>query len=60
MPNVRFDIQVKLSETYYNIGKDEIQFLFAANKGTDFGIKWLLVGRCPRIMLAVKNISTIF
>jgi DNA repair protein RecN (Recombination protein N) len=26
MPNVRFDIQVKLSETYYNIGKDEIQF----------------------------------
>jgi DNA repair protein RecN (Recombination protein N) len=38
MPNVRFDIQVKLSETYYNIGKDEIQFLFAANKGTDFGI----------------------
>jgi DNA repair protein RecN (Recombination protein N) len=46
MPNVRFDIQVKLSETYYKIGKDEIQFLFAANKGTDFGIlkKWLLVG----------------
>jgi hypothetical protein len=38
MPNVRFDIQVKLSETYYKIGKDEIQFLFAANKGTDFGI----------------------
>jgi DNA repair protein RecN (Recombination protein N) len=26
MPNVRFDIQVKLSETYYKIGKDEIQF----------------------------------
>jgi DNA repair protein RecN (Recombination protein N) len=51
MPNVRFDIQVKLSETYYSIGKDEIQFLFAANKGTDFGIlkKWLLVGKCPEL-----------
>jgi DNA repair protein RecN (Recombination protein N) len=50
MPNVRFDIQVKLSETYYSIGKDEIQFLFA-NKGTDFGIlkKWLLVGKCPEL-----------
>jgi DNA repair protein RecN (Recombination protein N) len=48
MPNVRFDIQVKLSETYYKYGKDEIQFLFAANKGTDFGIlkKVASGGRC--------------
>jgi len=49
MPNVRFDIQVKQSETYYSNGKDEIQFLFSANKGTDFGIlkKVLLVVKCP-------------
>jgi hypothetical protein len=26
MPNVRFDIQVKLSETYYNIGKMKFNF----------------------------------
>jgi DNA repair protein RecN (Recombination protein N) len=58
MPNVRFDIQVKLSETYYNNGKDEIQFLFAANKGTDFGIlkKVASGGEMSRIMLAVKAI----
>jgi DNA repair protein RecN (Recombination protein N) len=57
MPNVRFDIQVKLSETYYKIGKDEIQFLFAANKGTDFGIKKVASGgEMSRIMLAVKAI----
>jgi DNA repair protein RecN (Recombination protein N) len=58
MPNVRFDIQVKLSETYYKIGKDEIQFLFAANKGTDFGIlkKVASGGEMSRIMLAVKAI----
>jgi DNA repair protein RecN (Recombination protein N) len=58
MPNVRFDIQVKLSETYYKIGKDEIQFLFAANKGTDFGIlkKSGFWWKMSRIMLAVKAI----
>ncbi|MFB0909614.1 MAG: DNA repair protein RecN, partial [Flavobacterium sp.] len=58
MPNVRFDIQVKLSETYYNNGKDEIQFLFAANKGTDFGLlkKVASGGEMSRIMLAVKAI----
>jgi hypothetical protein len=27
MPNVRFDIQVKLSETYYSIGKDDSIFI---------------------------------
>ena len=38
MPNVRFDIQLKQGETYLQNGKDELQFLFAANKGTDFGL----------------------
>ncbi|SEA70801.1 DNA replication and repair protein RecN [Flavobacterium gillisiae] len=58
MPNVRFDIQVKQSETYYSNGKDEIQFLFSANKGTDFGIlkKVASGGEMSRIMLAVKAI----
>ncbi|MEZ7498014.1 DNA repair protein RecN [Flavobacterium sp. Arc3] len=58
MPNVRFDIQVKQSATYYPNGKDEIQFLFSANKGTDFGIlkKVASGGEMSRIMLAVKAI----
>jgi DNA repair protein RecN (Recombination protein N) len=58
MPNVRFDIQVIESATYYNNGKDEIQFLFSANKGTDFGIlkKVASGGEMSRIMLAVKAI----
>jgi DNA repair protein RecN (Recombination protein N) len=58
MPNVRFDIQVKQSDTYYPNGKDEIQFLFSANKGTDFGIlkKVASGGEMSRIMLAVKAI----
>jgi hypothetical protein len=45
MPNVRFDIQV-LSETYYKIGKDEIQFYLRQIKELIFIEKWLLVGRC--------------
>jgi DNA repair protein RecN (Recombination protein N) len=58
MPNVRFDIQVKQSAVYYANGKDEIQFLFSANKGTDFGIlkKVASGGEMSRIMLAVKAI----
>ena len=58
MPNVRFDIQVKQSTTYYTNGKDEIQFLFSANKGTNFGIlkKVASGGEMSRIMLAVKAI----
>jgi DNA repair protein RecN (Recombination protein N) len=58
MPNVRFDIQVTLGETYYTNGKDELQFLFSANKGTDFGLlkKVASGGEMSRIMLAVKAI----
>ncbi|CAM3042395.1 DNA repair protein RecN [Flavobacterium frigoris] len=58
MPNVRFDIQVKQLESYFANGKDEIQFLFSANKGTDFGIlkKVASGGEMSRIMLAVKAI----
>ena len=58
MPNVRFDIQVKETTTYHHNGKDEILFLFSANKGTDFGIlkKVASGGEMSRIMLAVKAI----
>jgi len=58
MPNVRFNIELKPSETYFNNGKDELQFLFSANKGTDFGLlkKVASGGEMSRIMLAVKAI----
>ena len=58
MPNVRFDIQLRQGETYLPNGKDELQFLFAANKGTDFGLlrKVASGGEMSRIMLAVKAI----
>jgi DNA repair protein RecN (Recombination protein N) len=58
MPNVRFNIDVNLSPTYFQNGKDEIQFLFSANIGTDFGLlkKVASGGEMSRIMLAVKAI----
>lgn len=58
MPNVRFKIDVTLSEAYHNNGKDDLEFLFAANKGSDFGLlkKTASGGELSRIMLAVKSI----
>jgi DNA repair protein RecN (Recombination protein N) len=58
MPNVRFDIQVSSVSTYFSNGKDELQFLLSANKGTDFGLlkKVASGGEMSRIMLAVKSI----
>lgn len=58
MPNVRFNIEVNLSETFYFNGKDSIQFLISTNKGSDFGLlkKVASGGEMSRIMLAVKAI----
>ena len=58
MPNVRFKIEINGTSTYLPNGKDELQFLFSANKGTDFGLlkKVASGGEMSRIMLAVKAI----
>lgn len=58
MPNVRFNIDINTTETYFQNGKDVLQFLFSANKGTDFGLlkKVASGGEMSRIMLAVKAI----
>ncbi|SDH78167.1 DNA repair protein RecN (Recombination protein N) [Flavobacterium omnivorum] len=58
MPNVRFKIEINAVETYFPNGKDILQFLFSANKGTDFGLlkKVASGGEMSRIMLAVKAI----
>jgi DNA repair protein RecN (Recombination protein N) len=58
MPNVRFNMELKRTSTYFENGKDELQFLISANKGTDFGLlkKVASGGEMSRIMLAVKAI----
>jgi DNA repair protein RecN (Recombination protein N) len=58
MPNARFDIQLQPSETFYSNGKDTLQFLFSANKGSSFGLlkKVASGGEMSRIMLATKAI----
>lgn len=58
MPNVRFKLDISQTDSYNNNGKDAIQFLFSANKGTDFGLlkKVASGGEMSRIMLAVKSI----
>lgn len=58
MINARFNIQIIKKENYFYNGMDEIQFLFSANKGSDFGLlkKVASGGEMSRIMLAVKSI----
>lgn len=58
MPNVRFKMDLITTDHYLSNGKDELQFLFSANKGTDFGLlkKVASGGEMSRIMLAVKAI----
>ena len=58
MSNVRFNMVLKETDNYFANGKDELQFLFSANKGSDFGLlkKVASGGELSRIMLAVKSI----
>ena len=58
IPNAHFSINNKLSENYYANGKDELEFLFSANKGGSFGElkKVASGGELSRIMLSIKKI----
>lgn len=58
MPNARFSIEVNPSDNYFSNGKDELVFLFSANKGGNFGDlkKVASGGELSRIMLSVKKI----
>lgn len=60
MPNAQFKIEVTNSDTYYGNGKDELSFLFSANKGGSFNDlkKAASGGELSRIMLAIKSILT--
>lgn len=58
MPNAKFNIQLLPSKTFLNNGRDELQFLFSANKGGQFNElkKSASGGELSRIMLAIKSI----
>lgn len=58
MPNAKFKISLKYSDTFYANGKDELSFLFTANKGGQFNElkKAASGGELSRIMLAIKSI----
>ncbi|WP_281980415.1 DNA repair protein RecN [Tenacibaculum mesophilum] len=58
MPNARFAIELLASEEYLSNGKDNLQFLFSANKGGNFGElkKVASGGELSRIMLSIKKI----
>ncbi|MBA6156604.1 DNA repair protein RecN [Tenacibaculum sp. S7007] len=58
MPNARFSIELNPSENYLTNGKDNLLFLFSANKGGNFGElkKVASGGELSRIMLSIKKI----
>ncbi len=60
MPNAQFDIRLKLGQEYFNNGKEELSFLFSANRGGQFNPlkKAASGGELSRIMLAIKSILT--
>tara|TARA_R110002051_G_scaffold235393_1_gene296891 strand:+ start:1049 stop:2656 length:1608 start_codon:yes stop_codon:yes gene_type:complete len=58
MPSANFKIEINPSEVFNTKGKDELIFLFAANKGSNFGDlkKVASGGELSRIMLTIKSI----
>lgn len=58
MPAVRFDIRLISKDAYLPNGKESLQFLFSANKGSELGLlkKVASGGEMSRIMLATKAI----
>tara|TARA_R100001369_G_scaffold65446_1_gene92641 strand:+ start:36148 stop:37800 length:1653 start_codon:yes stop_codon:yes gene_type:complete len=58
MPNAKFKIELERTDHFVFNGKDTLQFLFTANKGTSFNElkKAASGGELSRIMLAIKSI----
>lgn len=58
MENARFNIKIKQTPIYFSNGKDQLEFLFSANKGGNFGElkKVASGGELSRIMLSVKKV----
>jgi DNA repair protein RecN (Recombination protein N) len=62
MPNASFKINLLPADEYTVNGKDNLEFLFAANKGTSYGPlkKVASGGELSRIMLTIKSILSNF
>ena len=62
MPNAKFRIDLDMTSQFSLNGKDELNFLFTANKGEDFKSlkKAASGGEVSRIMLTVKSILSRF
>jgi DNA repair protein RecN (Recombination protein N) len=60
MPNAKFKIDLNTTEEFFNNGKDHMDLLFSANKGSEFLAlkKAASGGELSRIMLAIKSILT--
>lgn len=58
MPNAKFKIQLDWTDHFVKNGKDNLQFLLMANKGSNFNElkKSASGGELSRIMLAIKSI----
>ncbi|XMO86677.1 DNA repair protein RecN [Algibacter sp. AS12] len=58
MPNAQFKIEAQFGKTFFANGKDELSFLFSANKGGSFNElkKAASGGELSRIMLAIKSV----
>ncbi|TXN35453.1 DNA repair protein RecN [Flagellimonas hymeniacidonis] len=58
MPSATFKIEVNSSTSFKSNGKDDLTFLFSANKGSDYGElkKVASGGELSRIMLTIKAI----
>jgi len=58
MASATFLIEIKPSAVFNSFGKDELSFLFSANKGGDYGLlkKVASGGELSRIMLTIKAI----
>lgn len=62
MPDSQFLLQLQHSNQYFSNGKDELELLFSANKGTQLGAikKVASGGEMSRIMLAIKSVLADF
>lgn len=58
MPSASFNIEVNPSKSFKANGKDDLEFLFSANKGSNYGDlkKVASGGELSRIMLTIKSI----
>ncbi|MEC4113975.1 DNA repair protein RecN [Myroides pelagicus] len=62
MPASRFRFKFIEAAHFLSNGKDQIQLMFSANKGSDFGLlkKVASGGEMSRIMLAIKSVLAVY